>query len=113
MIRAAVIVCCLLASVPSVAQLSMDRLRTSLSTSEAFTIGTLEPGYLVHYPVAELQTLLVRDRPADRVLSADFGKGTDHWGWFCRAEWKLEEKTRVPLRFRVGHYEAAARLEGK
>lgn len=34
-------------------------------------------------------------------------------GWFCRKELILEEKTGLPLRFRIGTYQAAARLEGK
>lgn len=34
-------------------------------------------------------------------------------GWFCKAEWKLEQKTGIPVRFRLGSYTAAARLEGK
>lgn len=34
-------------------------------------------------------------------------------GWFCRKELILEEKIGLPLRFRLGTYQAAARLEGK
>jgi hypothetical protein len=34
-------------------------------------------------------------------------------GWFCKTEWKLEQKTGIPVRFRLGSYTAASRLEGK
>lgn len=36
-----------------------------------------------------------------------------HFGVMCKAEYKLEKKTGIPLRFRVGTQEYVDRLEGK
>ncbi len=36
-----------------------------------------------------------------------------HFGVMCQAEYKLEKKTGVPLRFRLGSQEYTDRLEGK
>ncbi|ULQ52228.1 hypothetical protein [Flavihumibacter fluvii] len=38
---------------------------------------------------------------------------TRHWGIFCEGEWRLEKKTGLPLRFRLGSLEYVDRLEGK
>ncbi len=34
-------------------------------------------------------------------------------GWVCRQEWKMEKKTNIPLRFRLGSTEQVDYLEGK
>ena len=36
-----------------------------------------------------------------------------HWGLFCNLEWKFEQKTKVPLKFRLGSVDYVDRLEGK
>lgn len=48
----------------------------------------------------------VRDEYYDQLYNRSMG-------WFCKTEWKLEQKTGIPLRFRIGSYSATARLEGK
>jgi hypothetical protein len=35
------------------------------------------------------------------------------WGWFCRAEYKFQQTTKLPLYLRLGSKEQADRLEGK
>lgn len=38
---------------------------------------------------------------------------TQHFGFFCEKELKLEKSTGVPFRFRLGSIESTDRLEGK
>jgi len=35
------------------------------------------------------------------------------FGYFCKREWNLEKQTRVPVKFRLGSYQEAQRIEGK
>ena len=38
---------------------------------------------------------------------------TSNYGFFCRQELKLDKKTVMPIRFRLGSMEECNRLEGK
>ncbi len=38
---------------------------------------------------------------------------TRHLPFFCREEWKFEQKTKLPLKFRLGSVPYVDRLEGK
>lgn len=38
---------------------------------------------------------------------------TQHLPFFCKEEWKLEQKTKLPLKFRLGSVSYVDRLEGK
>ncbi|WPQ64208.1 hypothetical protein SIO70_04940 [Chitinophaga sancti] len=35
------------------------------------------------------------------------------FGFFCKKEWNFEQRTKVPLKFRLGTYQEAQRIEGK
>lgn len=35
------------------------------------------------------------------------------FGYFCKKEWNFEQRTKVPLKFRLGSYQEAQRIEGK
>ncbi|WP_157760634.1 hypothetical protein [Chitinophaga caeni] len=37
----------------------------------------------------------------------------NHFGFFCKKEWELEQQTKVPLRVRLGGLSITDRLEGK
>ncbi len=55
------------------------------------------------------QTILLQKRPIQVTLGSPFA----HWGVMCLGEYKLEKKTGVPFRFRLGSLEYVNRLEGK
>jgi hypothetical protein len=35
------------------------------------------------------------------------------FGYFCKREWNFEQRTKIPLKFRLGTYQEAQRIEGK
>jgi hypothetical protein len=35
------------------------------------------------------------------------------FGYFCKREWNWEKQTKVPVKFRLGSYQEAQRIEGK
>ena len=57
----------------------------------------------------ELMSHSILKRPKQSVMLL----GTREYGWFCKAEWKLEKQTKLPLRIRLGSLQEANRLEGK
>jgi hypothetical protein len=36
-----------------------------------------------------------------------------HFGFFCKQEWNWEKQIQVPVKLRLGTYQAAQRMEGK
>jgi hypothetical protein len=55
------------------------------------------------------QTILLSKQPIRLNLGSPFA----HWGFMCLGEYKLEKKTGIPFRFRLGSLEYVNRLEGK
>jgi hypothetical protein len=45
------------------------------------------------------------------ILSPDFYN--NHLGIICKKEWKLEKKTAIPFRFRLGSLDYLNKMEGK
>jgi hypothetical protein len=43
----------------------------------------------------------------------NFGSPFAHWGFMCIGEYKLEQKTGIPLRVRLGSLDYVNKLEGK
>ncbi len=48
-----------------------------------------------------------------KAVKVNWGSPFSHWGIMCIGEYKLEKKTGVPFRFRLGSLEYVNRLEGK
>ncbi len=46
-------------------------------------------------------------------IQINFGSPFAHWGFMCVGEYKLEQKTGLPLRLRLGSLEYVNKLEGK
>jgi hypothetical protein len=55
------------------------------------------------------QSILRSNQPIRLNLGSPFA----HWGFMCFGEYKLEKKTGIPFRFRLGSLEYVNRLEGK
>ncbi len=46
-------------------------------------------------------------------IKTNLGSPFAHWGFMCVGEYKLEQKTGVPLRLRLGSLDYVNKLEGK
>jgi len=49
----------------------------------------------------------------NNVVKVSWGSPFSHWGIMCIGEYKLEKKTGIPFRFRLGSLEYVNKLEGK
>lgn len=50
---------------------------------------------------------------SSKKISTNFGNPFAHWGFMCIGEYKLEQKTGIPLRVRLGSLDYVNKLEGK
>lgn len=66
------------------------------------------PAYLTSFSVTEN-----REHPGVKAPLAPNDYYQKHFGFFCRKEWKFEQRTQVPVKVRLGSYQEAQRLEGK
>lgn len=46
-------------------------------------------------------------------VQVSWGSPFSHWGIMCMGEYKLEKKTGIPFRFRLGSLDYVNKLEGK
>ena len=51
--------------------------------------------------------------PVSKKFSTNLGNPFAHWGFMCIGEYKLEQKTGIPLRVRLGSLDYVNKLEGK
>ena len=73
-----------------------------------------ETAQINYSPVFNKYTLL---RPilsnSSKKISTNIGDPFAHWGFMCVGEYKLEKKTGIPLRLRLGSLDYVNKLEGK
>lgn len=50
---------------------------------------------------------------SSKKISTNLGNPLAHWGFMCVGEYKLEQKTGIPLKLRLGSLEYVNKLEGK
>ncbi|MEJ8841448.1 hypothetical protein WG954_03580 [Lacibacter sp. H375] len=50
---------------------------------------------------------------SSKKISTNLGNPFAHWGFMCVGEYKLEQKTGIPLKLRLGSLEYVNKLEGK
>jgi hypothetical protein len=50
---------------------------------------------------------------SSKKISTNLGNPFAHWGFMCIGEYKLEQKTGIPLRLRLGSLDYVNKLEGK
>ena len=58
---------------------------------------------------SQLQTISEKEKLRKPNLGSPFA----HWGFMCVGEYKLEQKTGIPLRVRLGSLDYVNKLEGK
>jgi hypothetical protein len=49
----------------------------------------------------------------ENTVRVNWGSPFSHWGMMCIGEYKLEKKTGIPFRFRLGSLDYVNKLEGK
>lgn len=50
---------------------------------------------------------------SSKKISTNLGNPFAHWGFMCIGEYKLEQKTGIPLKLRLGSLDYVNKLEGK
>lgn len=71
----------------------------------------ISPVILPIFPSFTIQPSIFLTKP--NAVKVSWGSPFSHWGIMCIGEYKLEKKTGVPFRFRLGSLEYVNRLEGK
>lgn len=73
-----------------------------------------ESTQIIHSPIFNKYNLL-QPLPVNSSIKVSSNPGNPfaHWGIMCISEYKLEQKTGIPLRVRLGSLDYVNKLEGK
>ncbi len=85
-------------------------LKDSVKLPEIAKKNLLIPGEIVINPLAGFR-IPAPSTGATGMIRPDYF--TRQWGIFCEGEWRIEKRTGIPLRVRLGSLEYVDRLEGK
>ncbi|WP_295126375.1 hypothetical protein [uncultured Chitinophaga sp.] len=65
------------------------------------------------FPARKPSPIMAPKPTAGYLILSPSNNYNQHFGFFCKQEWKLEKQTNIPIRLRLGSLEQTNRLEGK
>lgn len=73
-----------------------------------------ETSQIIHSPIFNKYSLpQPLQANSSKKISTNLGNPFAHWGFMCIGEYKLEQKTGIPLKVRLGSLDYVNKLEGK
>ncbi|SFD34184.1 hypothetical protein SAMN05518672_1011715 [Chitinophaga sp. CF118] len=79
--------------------------------SHSFNLRLVAPAPVSLLTFSSAQELPIAPKATSPVGPGDYYQQC--FGYFCKREWAWEKQTKVPVKFRLGSYQEAQRIEGK